>query len=101
MTAKAQSAADCVDANCRVRAGETALRIPRTRHTLYVVPTAADHADRWRGIKRGPPGDLEFVEIGTDRVTELASHDRTDRVDVIDTPAWPIVIDDDEQQTTK
>lgn len=74
-----------------VQPDETALRLRRSRDTLFIVPTAADHPERWRGIRRGPPGELELVEVDDEIVADLARQEDTERVDVIDTPAWPAV----------
>jgi len=85
------SAAGHVGVRGGVRPGETALLLLGTCRDLYIVPTPADHPDRWRGIRRGPPGELEEVDVDAQAVTELARRDRAERVDVIDTPAWPLV----------
>lgn len=91
MATESPSAAAHVDVRGGVQPGETALRLGRSRDTLFIVPTAADHPERWRAIRRGPPGDLELVEVDDEIVADLARRDDAERVDVIDTPAWPVV----------
>jgi type IV secretory pathway protease TraF len=84
------------DAQPGVRPTDTALRLPYATGDLYVAPqpASADHA--WRGYLRGGPGDLELVEVTPEDVVAIANEDRAERVDVIDTPAWPVAFLGDE-----
>ena len=94
MTAEAPAVAGHVDTSVGVEAGDPAFRNVGARDVVYIVPTAADDPDRWRVYRRGPPGELDIgAARPADLVAVLASP-ATEPVDVIDTPAWPLVLDE-------